>query len=380
MLPTSYQICFQEQLKKTEYLTLSILVFLLQVKKQVSIESLATGMPYPILFESRRRGIQRFLKLPILNVESLWFPLIKYVLRTKVHKQKELKVAIDRTQWRDKNIFVISLIFQRRALPLYWQILPKKGCSNIAEQKKIIRPILRLLKKYKFVLVGDREFGSVKLAKWLGEKNVRFVLRVQKGRYIEQEDKQYKRLSELGLMPGTSFYFRDVQVTKQKGFGKFDIAGYWKRRYKKHGEDEGWYLLTNVGTLKEAVGAFRCRSGIEAMFKDCKTGGYNLEKSHACDERLKALILLIAFAYSCAIFQGDKIKRMRLQKYVGRLTESGRKELRHSSFWIGLYGQSWVLGIEYCQEIVVELMKTRPNKLPFFQRGMRAMSLIQSMF
>ena len=44
------------------------------------------------------------------------------------------------------------------------------------------------------------------------------------------------------------------------------------------------------------------------MFKDCKTGGYNLEKSHACDERLKTLILLIAFAYTCAIFQGEKLK------------------------------------------------------------------------
>ena len=138
MLPPFYQICFQKQLKQAEYLTLSIFIFLLQIKKQVSIESLATLMPYPILFESRRRGIQRFLKLPILNVENLWFPLIKYILRTKVNQQKELRVAIDRTQWRDKNIFVISLIFQRRALPLYWQILPKKGCSNIQEQKRLI--------------------------------------------------------------------------------------------------------------------------------------------------------------------------------------------------------------------------------------------------
>ena len=80
MLPPSYQICFQRQLKNTEYLTLTILVFLLQTHKQVSIEALATLMPYPILFESRRRGIQRFLKLPILKIERLWFPLVIVVL------------------------------------------------------------------------------------------------------------------------------------------------------------------------------------------------------------------------------------------------------------------------------------------------------------
>jgi hypothetical protein len=97
MLPSSYQICFQQQLKKTEYLTLTILVFLLQTHKQVSIELLATLMPYPIMFESRRRGIQRFLKLPILKIEKLWFPLIKYILRIHFKNKKELMVAIDKT-------------------------------------------------------------------------------------------------------------------------------------------------------------------------------------------------------------------------------------------------------------------------------------------
>ncbi|HLO49551.1 MAG TPA: IS4 family transposase [Kamptonema sp.] len=380
MLPSSYQICFQQQLKKTEYLTLTILVFLLQVHKQVSIEFLATLMPYPIMFESRRRGIQRFLKLPILKIEKLWFPLIKYILRIHFKKKKQLMIAIDRTQWRDKNIFVISLIWERRALPLYWQILSKRGSSNLQEQQLLIRPILKLLKNYQLVVLGDREFGSVKLASWLCEKNVTFVLRVKQGRYIQEEEEGFKRLSECGLVPGTSFYFREVKVTKQKGFGKFDIAGYWRRKYRDSGEDEGWYLLTNIGSFKKAVSAFKCRSGIEAMFKDCKTGGYNLEKSHACNDRLNSLILLIALAYSCAILQGRKLKLMGIQKYIGRVTEYRRSHRRHSSFWIGLYGQSWVVGMEFCQEIVTELMRIRRNKLPFFQRGLRAMSLILSGF
>ena len=38
--------------------------------------------------------------------------------------------------------------------------------------------------------------------------------------------------------------------------------------------------------------------GIEAMFKDCKTGGYNLEGSQANTQRLTNLVLLIAIAYT----------------------------------------------------------------------------------
>jgi hypothetical protein len=167
MFPQFYQIHLQRQLKNTEYLTLKILVYLLQSQKQVSIESLATLMPYPIKFESRRRSVQRFLKLSSLNIESLWFPRVQEILNKKIPQTQTLKLAIARTQWRDKNIFVISVIWGQRALPLYWQILDKKVSSNIEEQKSLTLPVLSLLKKYAIIILGDREFGSVKLGSWV---------------------------------------------------------------------------------------------------------------------------------------------------------------------------------------------------------------------
>jgi hypothetical protein len=380
MFPQFYQIHLEKQLKVAEYLTLKILVCLLQSQKQVSIELLATLMPYPIQFESRRRSLQRFLKLDCLNIENLWFPLVIKILQAKFKKSKPLKLAIDRTQWRSQNVFMLSLVWEKRSIPLYWLLLDKRGSSNICEQKALIAPVLELLSNYEVIILGDREFGSVQLASWLCHKQVKFILRVKQGRYIQSENYDYILLSDLGLLPGTSFYLSDVKVTKQKGFGTFDIAGYWRRKYREKQEDEGWYLLTNLGDFKQSIDIFKCRSGIEAMFKDCKSGGYNLEKSHANNQRLNSLILLIAIAYSCALLQGKKIKNMGIQKYVGRLTECRRSIRRHSSFWIGLYGQCWVIGMEFCQDIIAELMKIRRNKLPFFQRGMRAMSLILSMF
>jgi hypothetical protein len=161
-----------------------------------------------------------------------------------------------------------------------------------------------------------REFCSVKLAQWLCDSQVKFGLRVKQERYIQSEKEEYQHLSDLGLIPGTSFYLSEVKVTKQKGFGKFDVAAYWRRKYRTNSAHEGWYQLTNVGSLKLAIASFKCRSGIEAMFKDCKTGGYNLENSHACYERLNSLVLLIAIAYTCAIIKGRAIKQMGLQKYV----------------------------------------------------------------
>ena len=86
--------------------------------------------------------------------------------------------------------------------------------------------------------------------------------------------------------------------------------------------------------------------------------------------------LLIACAYSGATFQGKEIQKLGIQKYVGILTEGPRTIRRHSSFWMGLYGHSWVIGRECCEKMIEELMAIRRKKLPFFQRGLRAMSLM----
>lgn len=91
-----------------------------------------------------------------------------------------------------------------------------------------------------------------------------------------------------------------------------------------------------------------------------------------------ALILLTAIAYSCAVLAGRKTRQQGLQKYLGRLNELKRSHRRHSAFWVGLYGQLWVGAMEFWQDLANELMHFKPQKLPYFQRGLRAMALIQS--
>lgn len=381
MLPQSYQTCFQKLLTPAQYQMLQILVMLLQFHKSVTIEKLATVFPQPILFESRRRSLQRFLTIPQLSMKLLWFPLLKHwVKNSKYCQGKRLILALDRTQWRSENIFMVSLIEDKRAIPVYWEILTKRGCSNLREQQALISPLLRLFKGYQLILLGDREFHSVRLANWLHGKEINFVLRQKQGTYIRHQNEPYQRLETLGLVPGVSCFLPDIQSTKQQGFGKFNLAGYYPRKYRGKVEQSGWYLLTNLSNFKATIKAFKCRSGIEAMFKDCKTGGYNLEATHTTGKRLIALILLMAIAYSCAVLAGRKSRCMGLQKYVGRLQELHRLSRRHSAFWVGLYGHLWVGAMEFWHSLALALLRTKPHKLPYFQKGLRAMSLIQSAF
>ena len=52
------------------------------------------------------------------------------------------------------------------------------------------------------------------------------------------------------------------------------------------------------------------------MFKDCKTGGYNLKASQASPDRLIRLILLIALSMTSAWLQGKKTQFSRQQSYT----------------------------------------------------------------
>jgi len=261
MLPSFYQNHLQNYFNKSEFLTLQILVWLLQFHKQVRIERLAATLPIPILFESRRRLIQRFLIVKKFSIPLLWFPLIESIITNQIKADSRLIIAIDRTQWKTNNILMVSVIWNKRAMPIYWQLLSKQGSSNLAEQIAVLRPVIKLFKKYELIVIGDREFRSVELADWLKHKKVYFVFRQKQQTYIKQ---------------------------------------------------------------------------------------------------------------------GKTIKKQAMQKYISRLKDSKRIERRHSSFWVGLYGYSWCAAIEECQIWVAELMQINSNKLPFFARGLRAMTLIQS--
>lgn len=378
MIPEFYQNHLKSQLSLAEYLFLKILLTIIQSIKNVNLERLAKALPMPIKFESRRKRIQRFLSLPNLTIEKVWFPIVQEWLKTYFPDGKIIYIAFDRTNWQCINLFMVSVIWDKRAFPIYFTLLPKLGNSNISEQQDILSTILPIFKDNKVCVLGDREFCSVKLAKFLQSMGVYFCLRLKKNEFIEREKDIFTELSNLGLAPGVCFFIKGVKVTKTRGFISFNVAGKWKRKINGVAPKEGWFILTNLDSLESAISAYKQRFDIEEMFRNFKKGGYNLEDTNVEGERFISLVILITIAYTSATIQGQEIKRKGLQKYVARVKEYGRSERRHSSFHVGLYGLTWVNFKDVCMELVNELMKLNSNKQKYYQQGLRAMKLIES--
>ncbi len=191
---------------------------------------------------------------------------------------------------------MVSVIWDKRAFPIYFKLLPKLGSSNIAEQQNLLSQVAPIFKNYKVCILGDREFCSVKLAKYLQSLGVYFCLRLKKNEFVEYEKDIWIELNELGLTPGVSFFIKGVKVTKTKGFFSFNVACKWKRKISGVAPKEGWFILTNFDSLESAISAYKQRFDIEEMFRDFKKGGYNLEDTNVEGERFISLVLLIAIA------------------------------------------------------------------------------------
>ena len=374
MIPQSYQNHLQSQFNLAENLLLTCLIQILQLTKTLSLERLATALSLPILFSSRKKKIQRFLMLPQLGFKTVWFPILRSLIPTLFPANSTLYLAMDRTNWRSTNLMVVSLIYDKRAIPVYIQILNKQGSSNLEEQRQVLEPVIRLLKDYTIIILGDREFCSVKLGNWLQKQSVGFALRLKKNENI-QRDSDFIKLRELGLKPGTDLFVEGVSITKQKGFGSFNVAGKWQRKYRDWVADEGWFILTNLGSLEDTINAYRKRFDIEEMFRDFKSGGYHLEDTRVTGDRLIGLLVILTLAYSITTTEGKTLKKMGLQKYIGRVEEKGRSERRHSSFYIGLYSRAWVNFKGDFQDCIVSLIELSPNKWPNYRKGIRAMEL-----
>ena len=378
MLPESYHAHLSAKLTRSNYLLTILLIQVVQSIKEVTLESIATKLAMPIKFESRRKKVQRFLSEEEWDLDNIWLLLVIGWIKGSVNQNNVVYLAIDRTKWQSNNILMVSMIWRKRAIPIYWKILDKQGNSTLENQQFVLTPVFDALSDYSLLVLGDREFCSVTLANWLREKKVDFCLRLKKNVCIKTEDELWTELKMLGLEPGNSFFNQEVTIRKTAPIEGFNLAGKWLGKYRNIITKEPWYILTSLTDLQVAVDTYAKRFGIEEMFRDFKGGGYNLEKTNLTGERLSKLLILLSLAYLKSIIQGIDIKSKQVQEYLGRKTESHRKYARHSTFYIGLWGESWVDSMSSNWQVVVELMSLSPHKLPNYQQGLRAMRLILS--
>jgi len=91
MFPELYQEILSAHLSATQYLTLKLLILVVQVCRRVSLSKLAERFPQPIKVSSRVRSLQRLLSLENFRAKNLWFPIVRELLKQAQEKREGKK-------------------------------------------------------------------------------------------------------------------------------------------------------------------------------------------------------------------------------------------------------------------------------------------------
>ncbi len=64
---------------------------------------------------------------------------MKQVISRQIAVGSQLVIALDRTQWKEYNVLMVSAIIQKRAFPLFWTLLDKQALHSCGMLKRTVK-------------------------------------------------------------------------------------------------------------------------------------------------------------------------------------------------------------------------------------------------
>jgi hypothetical protein len=271
--------------------------------RQTSSTALAGYLPGSIDLSSKIRKIERFYSKAYVDSNSLLNAI------QKMFGEGKFKLVLDRTNWEfgnsDINAFVAFASRGEIGTIIGLKMLENNGGNSNGEERiELAKEIIERcgIEKIK-VLLGDREFLSIKFAAWLIAAGLPFAIRAKEN--LEFVQPYLRHATKAGKM------FRDVVLGKHEGLEiRCDVS------IKKLADE---YLIVVSHKVNSPLQEYKNRWCIERFFRMLKTGGFNIENTKITDpQRLMILFLMCSIAYLlCAkigVYRHDKVRKMKWKR------------------------------------------------------------------
>ena len=257
-------------------------------------------------------------------------------------------LSMDRTNWKfgktDINILAVGIVHKGYAFPIAWILLPKKGNSNTAERKMVMKKVLEVLSPDQIeVLLADREFIGKEWFQWLMEQKIDFDIRI-KGNFIihtKEKKKQVKTLFR-GLKDKEPRYLKKaIKICGSLLFVTGTIV-------------DGEYCIVVSNTFRpDAIQTYLKRWGIETLFGCFKSRGFYFEDTHMKNpDKISTLFSILTIAFTWTHIVGEWLNK----KNPIKVKKHGRKSK-----------SLFRLGLDFLQKILFNLYHDFPLLLRSFQ-------------
>jgi hypothetical protein len=266
--------------------------------RSVNLNELAAALPRAAeRLDMRYQWISRLLGNDLIDVDAVMAPFARDVLARSAANGQSLVVMIDQSKVNDAHqMIMVSLRVGERALPLAWRMKKTQGAIGFREQRAALEEVAALLPEgRRVVLMGDRFYGSPALIAWCRARNWGWRLRLKQDLLVFQEGGE---TTLANCFARGDHMLCDVELTEKRALTNIAML-------HEEGHPEPWIIA-----MSDAPSAYRAldygmRWGIEAMFSDFKTRGFNLEDSQIQrTDRLDRLMLVLSLALYWAVSTG----------------------------------------------------------------------------
>jgi hypothetical protein len=311
-------------------LTLAMLIAGIVISRKAQLSAVSAETATKAKDKSTEMRLRRWVKHKSIDTDMVYMPFAKQILETL--SAQPLVLAMDGSQiGRGCMVLMVSVLYQKRALPLCWVVYKgKKGHTTAERHIEALAKVLSLVPTdAQVVLLGDAEYDTTQMLLWVKQQpRWDFVLRTSPQIYV-QEGLQSQPIGTYPLAKGQVFQRHQVGFTQEAAL-RLNLVGWWSSRY-----DGSLYLVTSLDNGYQACRYYRRRFQIETFFSDQKSRGFHLHKSHLADpNRLSRLLLAACMAYLWMVCQGLLVIA---EKKVGLIDRTDRVD--KSLFRLGL---DWV--------------------------------------
>ena len=245
--------------------------------------------------ESTYRRIKRFFAHYEYSYQSLGLLILSCL------DMERYTLCMDRTNWKHGskhvNYLVISVAWQGAAVPIAWECLDKNGGnSNSCERITLMEHVLTMIPAEQIEhLLADREFVGRDWFAWLKQAGISCRLRIKSNVQVKHNGKLVSagRLCRSTALNQTVTWYSKKEVS---GVPLYLAA---------HRTTKGLLMVVATEDPGSMVADYYRRWGIEVMFGNLKSRGFDMESTHMTKpERMNKLMGLLALACTWCLAVG----------------------------------------------------------------------------
>ena len=315
-----------------------------------------------------------------LEVETCFHYLIKWII--KWWNSNQLAIALDATTLELRfTILTISVVYRGCAIPVAWTITKgNEKCEWNAQWFVMLSAIKTSVPNdYMVIVMTDRGLYSPKLYKHIVKLRWHPLMRINAKGYFKEGDRYFQPIKSFAKEPNTSWQGHGLAFKNNRL--ECTLIAHWEE-----GEEEPWFILTDLLPESSNACLYGMRWWIESGFKAIKSGFFQWNRTKMEDPaRASRLWLVISVSMIWIVSVGGEVDESIPASTVPDITQDGyhimirrrkisvcrlgwikilAKLIRHGELPFGMFIPEPIVEVSQSLAIQRSLRKTKKKTYP----------------